>query len=131
MVTKSWEEIWGSSPPQNIIRDLEPGSTLLKELKEAFIRARADVDILSCLERVETSPARATEDGVRRDGSPVLYVSECSSCWFHPGEEYIQINADHSRVAKLSGSEGSPYHKIKNHLARMVTNARILVGHRI
>jgi hypothetical protein len=136
METESWEVIWGSSPPQNLIRDLKPGSSLLKELKEGFLRYGLGLDILSCFEREEMPTAKATTTDagtkVSRDGPLALYVTESSSCLNLPRhrEQTVSVNYTHSLVAKLSGSEGSPYHTIANHIARLVRNARIVVGYR-
>jgi hypothetical protein len=134
METGPWEALWGNSPPQNLIRDLKPGSSLLKELKEGFLRTGLGVDILSCFERQQTPTtiARETETGtiVSRDGPPVLYVPESSSCLNLPREQTIPVNANHLLLSRLSGAEGSVYHTIAAHLARMVGNARIVVGYR-
>ena len=128
METNHWETVWGDKPPQNIIRDLKPGSTLLKTLKEGFNRTRMDIDIISCFELEETSTVRRTETAkVARDGPPVLYVKQYSACLNDPREVCIPVNANHSMVAKLSGSDGSPYHSIKDKVSLMVEKARVVV----
>jgi hypothetical protein len=131
METDHWEAIWGDKPPQNMIRDLKPGSTLLKTLKDGFSRTRDDIDILSCFELEETSTARITDNAkVARDGPPVLYVKQSSACLDDLREVRIPVNANHSMIAKLSGSDGSPYHSIKDKISLMVEKARIVVGGR-
>jgi hypothetical protein len=113
METDHWEAIWGDKPPQNMIRDLKPGSTLLKTLKDGF------------------STARITDNAkVARDGPPVLYVKQSSACLDDLREVRIPVNANHSMIAKLSGSDGSPYHSIKDKISLMVEKARIVVGDR-
>ncbi|KAI1567940.1 Ank-2 multi-domain protein, partial [Pyrenophora tritici-repentis] len=104
---------------------------LLKVLKEGFLRTRVDIDIWSCFERVGTPTSQEVNGVVSRNGPPVLYVSESSSCVVHPRAKNIPVNFNHSEAAKLSATEGSPYHTIKLYLAQIVSNTRVVVSHRI
>lgn len=105
-----------NEPTEGLIGELGEGSTLVRSLSRRFPEHTKSIKILTCHELLET-PTMQYSDGVwKRDGPPEMMVSESSACMFLPNEERLPIYANHSMIAKLSDSQGSEYHAIKDYL---------------
>jgi hypothetical protein len=109
-------------PSENLIRDLEPGSTYIKALKERFARAtKADLDIISCYELRQTPQSELRADGsIVRSGVAAMNAPEATACLYWANEVRVPINENHSMIAKLADREGSAYHTVLSHLTNVV-----------
>lgn len=109
-------------PSENLIRDIEPGSTYIKALKERFARAtKADLDIISCYELRQTPQSELRADGsVVRSGVAAMNAPEATACLYWANEVRVPINENHSMIVKLADREGSAYHIVVGHLAKLV-----------
>jgi hypothetical protein len=107
---------------ENRIRDIEPGSTYIKALKERFVRAtKADLDIISCYELHQTPQSEFRTDGsIVRSRMSAMNASECTARLYWANEVWVPINENHSMIEKLADREGSAYHTVVGHLARLV-----------
>ncbi|KAF3767280.1 hypothetical protein M406DRAFT_240127, partial [Cryphonectria parasitica EP155] len=108
-------------PAETLLRDLGPGSTTLKNLRDRFARldAQKNLKVLSCCEYQATPTSQRSEDGkVRRDGPLQWMVTEDSAClhWNSPAERVVTIPENHSMMVKLSAGISSKYQVIKNHI---------------
>ena len=112
-------------PSENLIRDIEPGSTYIKALKERFARAtKADLGIISCYELRQTPQSEFRTDGsIVRSGVGAMNAPESTACLYWANEIRVPINENHSMIAKLANREGSAYHTVVCHLAQLVVAA--------
>lgn len=60
-----------------------------------------------------------------REGPPKFVVHKTSACldWPKESEIRIPVHADHSKIAKLTNSPGSEYHRIMNEIKSLVDRA--------
>ncbi|OAL04533.1 hypothetical protein IQ06DRAFT_332906 [Phaeosphaeriaceae sp. SRC1lsM3a] len=127
-----WIDIWGSEPPGTLIRDLAPGSSLLRQLRDGFQQNLRQEHILTVFELQETNTIQRIEFGkLDRKGKPILRLDEKAACLHCENEMRVPINENHSKIARLLNDEGSPYHTIKEHLQNMVRQAGSLVSIRV
>jgi hypothetical protein len=119
-------------PPENLIRDLTPGSTLLKDLNESFGNISRRVEIITCFELRQTPTTINKQDGSgwERKGPKKMMITQDSACLYLLNERRIPINENHSMIAKLSTREGSKYHTVKNEISKIVDQARTTVSYR-
>ena len=125
-----WLEIWGNDPSEKLIRDLGPGSTLLRELRQNLAKYLQNELVLTLFELKESATVRKTDDKPDKKGPPALMIDEKAACIHHPKETAIPFHGDHSKIAKLSCAEGCIYWNIKSYLLEMVIQARVIVAHR-
>jgi hypothetical protein len=127
-----WVNVWSGEPSGVLIRDLAPGSSLLRELREGFEHHLLQEKILTIFEHQETPTIRKKEDGkLDRHGDSVLRIDEKAACVFTANEVRVGINENHSKIARLQSVEGSPYHTIKHHMQDIISHARSIVSVRI
>jgi serine/threonine protein kinase len=127
-----WADVWGDQPSGILVRDLAPGSSFLRDLRESFKQHLLQEKILTVFEHRETRTIHQKEDGkLDRNGKPVLRIDEKAACVLSDNEVCVGIDEDHSKIARLQNSEGSPYHTIKSHMQIILSNARSIISIRI
>lgn len=124
------EQAVRGTPPDDLVRDLRPDSSLLSSLNNSFPNACEDIKIISCY---ETEHTRTYEAKNRSDpnskwektGPPRFMVPPSSACldWPRAKETKVAIPTDHSEIAKLSDNIGRAYHQIKNEIEQILKNA--------
>lgn len=109
-------------PSENLVRDIEPGSTYIKALKERFSRAtKEELRIISCYELRQTPQSEFRADGsIVRSGMGAMNAPESTACLYWANEVRVPINENHSMIAKLANRDGSAYHIILGHMAKLV-----------
>ncbi|KAI1742095.1 hypothetical protein F4680DRAFT_412879 [Xylaria scruposa] len=113
-------------PSLTLVEEMDPRSSIIKDLKERFTKAIGQLRVISCFEELETPTLRRLDDGTfERDGTKMMMVPERSAClfWPHDSEIRIKIRADHSKIAKLSSTVESKYHIIKDEIAKVADAA--------
>jgi len=113
-------------PTESLPRDLKPGSSTVKLLRERFAKASQELRVVSCYELRETPTLKKEDNGsYSRTGEKKLMVPEPSACLFWPDEieTRIPIDENHSMIAKLSSRAESKYHEIKNCIADFAADA--------
>ena len=124
------EELVEGSPPENLLRDLQPNSSLLSSLDRIFPNACKDIKIISCYETEHTYTYRL-EDPCNpqskwvKTGDPRFLVPPSSAClfWEDHHETRIAIHKDHSGIAKLDDLIGSPYYELERGINEIIDNA--------
>lgn len=113
---------------ENLVRDIEPGSTYIKSLKERFSRATKDLSILSCYELRQTPQSEFLPDGtIVRSGKSAMNAPESTACLYWADEVRVPINENHSMIAKLAKRDGSAYHTVVNSISQLVIASRLRV----
>lgn len=113
-------------PSENLVRDIEPGSTYIKALKERFSRATKDLRIISCYELRQTPRSEFLPDGsIVRSGKLAMNAPESSACLYWANEVRVPINDNHSMIAKLAKREGSAYQTVVTNLSQLVIASRM------
>lgn len=108
-------------PSENLVRDLEPGSTYIKRLKERFSRATENVSIISCYELRQTPQSEFHPDGsIVRSGKNAMNAPESTACLYWANETRIPINENHSMIAKLDKRDGSAFHRVTDSICELV-----------
>jgi len=90
---------------ENLVSDLSPGSGLLTELNENFAEAAAELKIVSCVELQPTPEPKASlhdPNTWKRTGPLKMIVDKDSACLYTQNEQIIEIDKNHSIIAKLS-----------------------------
>lgn len=121
------------NPAEILTRDLAPGSSTTRLLKERFAKSIRELKVLSCYELRSTPTLIKLPDGTYdRTGEKKLMVPEHSACLFWPDdvETRIPIDENHSMIGKLSARVESKYHIIKTEITSMVHDARKQVANR-
>ncbi len=119
-------------PSENLVRDIEPGSTYIKALKERFSRAtKEDLSIISCYELRQTPQSEFRPDGsIVRSGMSAMNAPESTACLYWANEVRVRINENHSMIAKLAKREGSAYHTVVGHMAELVVASTVRAANR-
>ncbi|KAI0886600.1 uncharacterized protein GGS22DRAFT_158217 [Annulohypoxylon maeteangense] len=113
---------------ENLIRDIEPGSTYIKALKERFSRATKDLKIVSCFELRQTPQCEFLDDGsIVRTAKSAINASESTACLYWANEVRVPINENHSMIAKLAKRNGSAYYTVVRNLSRLVSTSHMRV----
>ncbi|KFX88590.1 hypothetical protein O988_08962 [Pseudogymnoascus sp. VKM F-3808] len=113
-------------PSENLVRDIEPGATYIKTLKERFSRATAGLRIISCYELRQTPQSVFCPDGsLVRSGKGAVNASEDSACLYWANEVRLPINENHSMIAKLAKRDGSAYRMVCSSLSQLVVASRV------
>lgn len=121
--TTALEKLVIGTVSERLIRDLKSDSAVLASLSAAFASASKKVKIITCFE-LRTTPTAGKDAGGRwnRHGPEVMMVDRISACLYVDQEERIEINENHSMIAKLSDQPSSAYHvlrsKLKDHVAK-------------
>jgi hypothetical protein len=111
---------------ENLVRDIEPGSTYIKTLKERFSTATKDLSIISCYELRQTPQSEFHPDGsIVRSGKSAMNAPESSACLYWANEVRVPINENHSMIAKLAKRDGSAYHAVVTNISQLVINSRM------
>lgn len=111
---------------ENLVRDIEPGSTYIKALKERFSRATKDLSIISCYELRQTPQSEFRPDGsIVRSGKSAMNVPESSACLYWANEVRVPIDENHSMIAKLAKRDGNAYHTVVHNLSQLVIASRM------
>ncbi|CEJ93570.1 hypothetical protein VHEMI09148 [[Torrubiella] hemipterigena] len=106
---------------ENLIRDIEPGSSYIKALKARFASATVDLNILSCYELRPTPQSVCQPDGsLVRTGSSAMNVTESSGCLYWANEVRLPIDENHSMIAKLAKRDGNAYRTVVSSIANLV-----------
>lgn len=122
--TTALETLVTGSVSERLIRDLKSDSVVLANLSAEFASASKKVRIITCSELRTTPTARKDPEGRwKRDGPEVMMVDRVSACLYVDQEERIEINENHSMIAKLSDQPSSAYHVLRNKLKDHVTRA--------
>jgi hypothetical protein len=118
------------TPPAHLISDLQPESALLISLNQRFPSSCKNARIISCYETYETTGPKLKDPknpslGFDRGGPLSFQVPRTSACldWSEDWETRIPIHADHSEIAKLDNSIGSPYHEIRKEIEKIAKKA--------
>ncbi|KAH9878167.1 hypothetical protein J1614_003384 [Plenodomus biglobosus] len=129
---EDWVDVWGDEPPNTLIRDLSPGSSLLRDLRESFEQHSREEKFFTVYELQETRTVQKIAGGkLDRNGEPVLRIDEKAACINSANETRMGVNEDHSKIAKLHNGDGSPYHFIKTHIQEVADHARIITTTRM
>lgn len=125
-------------PPEDLVRDLRPDSSLLISLNQNFPYICKHIKIVSCYETWLTNTARLVDpsdpdSAWERNGPREFLVPKTSACLDWPKEREIRIpvHADHSKLAKLTDSVGSDYHQIKEEIKALVKDAPNIMKKRL
>ena len=131
-----YEAVQGT-PPDDLVRDLRPNSSLLSALNQSFPEACKDIKIISCYETQRTCTYQLedpTDPGSKwvKTGPPCFMVPPSSACldWPKAKESKIAIHADHSNIAKLNDSIGSAYYQIREEIELLLAAAPTLMKRR-
>lgn len=112
--TTALETLVKSQASEDMIRELKSESPTLTELNDKFRHVAKDIDILTCYELSPTKTAIEMPDGTwKREGPPIMMVSQDSAKQWYPREELLACNADHSQIAKLKRGENSIYPSVR------------------
>ncbi|KAK2591715.1 hypothetical protein QQS21_010600 [Conoideocrella luteorostrata] len=115
-------------PSENLVRDIEPGATYIKSLKDRFSRATAGLSIISCYELRQTPQSIFRPDGTLvRSGKSAMNAPEDSACLYWANEVRLPINKNHSMIAKLAKRDGSAYRMVVSSLSQLVAASRMAV----
>jgi hypothetical protein len=124
------QNILSSKPPEDLVRDLRPDSSLLISLNLRFPYVCKDMKIISCYETHETKTPQLVDRNDpdskwERSGPTAYLVPKSSACldWPEESELRIPVHADHSKIAKLTNSYGSEYHQIKDQIRNLIDMA--------
>ncbi|KAI0437247.1 hypothetical protein F4803DRAFT_539552 [Xylaria telfairii] len=118
------------TPSECLIRDIEPGSTYIKALKNRFAKASRNLRIISCYELRQTPQSEFLPDGtIIRSGKSAMNVSESSACLYFADEIRLPINENHSMIAKLAKRNGSAYNTVVGALSQLVIDSRMSIDH--
>lgn len=110
-----------ATPPENLVSDMKPKSTLLRSLNESFAKVCKDLPIVTCFEMNETKSVIRTKDGSWPQEGPLeMMVDSSAACLYIANEMRIPVHADHSLCAKLNDDPGCSYHQIKDAISSMV-----------
>jgi hypothetical protein len=93
---------------ENLVNDLSPGSVLLTQLNKTFAEATSELKIVTCVELEATpEPTASPNDPTTwtRTGPSKFMVDKNSACLYYENEQIIEINKNHSMIAKLSTQE--------------------------
>ena len=131
------EEAVQGTPPDDLLRDLRPNSSLLSTLNQSFPEACKDFKIISCYETQHTRTYQLkdpTDPHSRweKTGPPRFMVPPSSACldWPKAKEAKIAIHADHSDMAKLNDNIGSAYYQIEDEIEHLLGAAPQLMKRR-
>ncbi|KXH61052.1 cytidylyltransferase [Colletotrichum nymphaeae SA-01] len=110
---------------ENLIRDIEPGSTYIKSLKERFSKATMGPNILSFLELRATPQSVLQPDGsILRIGKSAMNAPESTACLYWANEIRVPINENHSMIAKLAKRDGSAYCRVVSSIRQLLLDCR-------
>ncbi|KAL9069014.1 MAG: hypothetical protein Q9157_006304, partial [Trypethelium eluteriae] len=111
---RNLETLVAAKPPEDLIRELKPGSPTLKALNARFHRVADRVPIIiSCYEKLPTPTVQQEPDGSwKRTGPEVMMVSEDSARLYLSNEISISASSNHSDIAKISPGEAGIYHPL-------------------
>lgn len=113
---------------ENLIRDIEPGSTYIKALKERFSRATESLSIISCFELRQTPQSELLPDGtIVRSGKSAMNAPESTACLYWANEVRVPINENHSMIAKLAKRDGSAYYTVVENLSHLICRSTMRV----
>ncbi|KAI9659984.1 MAG: hypothetical protein M1821_001336 [Bathelium mastoideum] len=107
---KNLETLVYAKPPEDLVRELKPGSPTLRSLSDRFPRVINRVPIISCYEKLPTPTVQQDPDGSwTRTGPEAMMVSEDSARLYLPNEISISANSNHSDIAKINPGESGIY----------------------
>ena len=128
MHTSTLESRVKAKPPEDLVRDLAPGSLCLRRLNEDFSLISGDVAILTCYELRETPTVVVHPDGSwKRTGPKVMMVDKESACLYINNEKRVPVNENHSDIAKTSEDSEGHYRIVKNWLEEQAVQGQKLV----
>ena len=124
------ETLVQGKPPDDLVRDLRPNSSLLSSLNRSFPDTCEDIRIVSCYETEHTLTYQAKDPNNtcskwEKTGPPRFIVPPTSAClhWPKPREVMIAISADHSDMAKIHNMAGSAYYLIEDEIEQILCDA--------
>ncbi|KAL9090725.1 MAG: hypothetical protein Q9165_005213 [Trypethelium subeluteriae] len=114
---RSLETLVAAKPPENLIRELKPGSPTLNSLNARFSRVANRVSIITCYEKLPTPTVQQEPNGSwKRSGPEVMMVSEDSALLYLPNEIRVSANSNHSDIAKIRPGETGIYHHLVHNI---------------
>ena len=114
---------------ERLIKDLKHDSSFLQSLSKAFSQVSKHLKIVSCYEMKETPTAKVKENDPEswtRTGPTAMMVEPGSARLFTSNETEIEIDADHSNIAKLERVSRA-YQRLKELMTEHVDSAPYII----